>query len=847
MASCSDDDVSLVSGTDEMLELTLRFPEMERQAVGSRSVAIPDVDDIWAVFCASDGKVLSTAEIDLTAELEKVLSEGVTCYKLRLVVPEGAAGVALVANAASEMASVTAGDDLSDISFSTLPADESAIPMYGIADLATLQSTIKPQISLERIIAKTTVSYMPATETDYSDLFTDFEIDGVEGFNFATEGWLVPVEPLTQSNQTGCLGLNYGKTEFYSFETSSKNAPRLVLKTNKGYYPVDYLDKDGNKLDVIRNHNYIVTVTQVNAMGYTSESEALKAPAENRLTVLIEDYHAEIYNMIACKDYELGVCDDVTVISTAETAEISVVATEIPGVVNAVPQISWSNENSWIKEYRFKTTAEYSSVDYNSDGKLYTIEFSLDGNIRSQEPRNAEITVRYGDLERTVTITQEGHNFFRDDNRIVLLQHLKSASDQSTIAYFEFVDNTLHGVTPEQNGGRVRNSGLHFSTTENSYVYYIPNLDGDRLTMPSNPKFTVSDQTLGSPSGHFWVVTLNDNASVSDTWTSYFTITNSDGIDIVYDVYRTGIFHEITSDNSHLLDNSKAGWYYYEQIKTSNGVIMLDRNLGADCNQFYTFSVSSLAQYEGAVGAYYRIAESKADGQVTSQICPEGFIIPTNLALENLGIEAVSMSAFGSQTYYAYTIQANGVDGQSQNAYVPVSGYYEGDIHKNIAHACLWTSSPLSGNQGFSTSSPEYGYWYIYLDINGRSVKMSNMRFVNGSAGQSMESGFKYMPVRCVKNDVTQPTAKRTIYYTDTNPWGKVRAYYWGGSSTVEWPGKDMIQVSDNRYKLDIPLDAEKIVFNNGNLTSIGDNDYANKTGDITLTSSSEYGYYGAK
>ena len=820
IASCTEDDISIERTTDNVIELTLRFPQMENQVIGSRSVAIPEVDDLWTVFCGPDGKVRSKEKCDLTKELEKILSEGVTCYKLRLTVPDGTATVSLVANASSELETVVGGDELTDISFKQFPIEETYIPMYGVADLATLQSTIKPQISLERIIAKTTVAYSPEKESGYDDLFADFEIIGVEGFDFAVEGWLVPVDPLNESTETATLGLNYEKTEFYTYETSYKNASRLVLKTNKGYYPVDYLNNKGETIDIVRNHNYVINVTRVNAMGYSSEAEALNAPAENRLSVVIEDYHEEIYNMIACKDYELGVCDDVVVSSTTETAIVSVVATMIPGMSDAIPMISWNTDaDSWVKSSEIKSIKDYSSIDYNSDGKLYTIEFSLDGNVRSQNPRNAEITVSYGDLERKVSITQEGHNFFRDDNRIVLLQHLENATDESTIAYFEFVDNTLHGVTPEQNGGRIRNSGLHFSTIENHYTYYIPYLEGDRLTMPSNPKFTVSDRNMSTPSGRFWVVSLNDNNPVSDTWTSYFTITNGDGIDIVYDVYRTGIFHHISSI-SHLLDNSKIGWYYYEQVKSSDGVVMLDRNLGADCNQFYTFSVSSLAQYAGSVGAYYRISASKEEGIVASSICPEGFTVPDNMTLESLGIEARSMSVSNSQTYYSYVIQATGADGQMQNVYVPVSGYYEGDIHKNLAHACLWTSSPLSGNQGFSTKSPEYKYWYIYLDINGRSVKMSNMRFVNGSAGQSMESGYKYMPVRCVINKGYAPGGMRKIYYTNPNNWETVYAHYWGNDDTTlntTWPGEKMEKGSDGKWELSIPKGATMIVFNNGN------------------------------
>ena len=39
-----------------------------------------------------------------------------------------------------------------------------------------------------------------------------------------------------------------------------------------------------------------------------------------------------------------------------------------------------------------------------------------------------------------------------------------------------------------------------------------------------------------------------------------------------------------------------------------------------------------------------------------------------------------------------------------------MSGYYEGATYKDEYHANLWTSSRLSDYQGFSASSPEYGF-----------------------------------------------------------------------------------------------------------------------------------------
>ena len=78
-----------------------------------------------------------------------------------------------------------------------------------------------------------------------------------------------------------------------------------------------------------------------------------------------------------------------------------------------------------------------------------------------------------------------------------------------------------------------------------------------------------------------------------------------------------------------------------------------------------------------------------------------------------------------------------------------MSGYYEGATYKDEYHANLWTSSRLSDYQGFSASSPEYGFWYLYLDVFGKTLNMSNYRFVSGSSGGNT-GRYRAMPVRLV-------------------------------------------------------------------------------------------------
>ena len=79
-----------------------------------------------------------------------------------------------------------------------------------------------------------------------------------------------------------------------------------------------------------------------------------------------------------------------------------------------------------------------------------------------------------------------------------------------------------------------------------------------------------------------------------------------------------------------------------------------------------------------------------------------------------------------------------------------------------------------------------------------------------------------------VTEPTTTPVSSNYIYYRNTNSWTKVYAYYWSTSNTsmTVWPGVEMTKVEDDVYRIEVPEDAQYIIFNNGSGT---------QTGDITL------------
>ena len=73
----------------------------------------------------------------------------------------------------------------------------------------------------------------------------------------------------------------------------------------------------------------------------------------------------------------------------------------------------------------------------------------------------------------------------------------------------------------------------------------------------------------------------------------------------------------------------------------------------------------------------------------------------------------------------------------------------------------------------------------------------------------------------------TVPSSENYIYYKNTNGWSKVNAYYWSDDNTTmtSWPGVAMTSIGDNVYRIEVPSDAQYIIFNNGSA----------QTGDLTL------------
>ena len=774
LVSCKDTMEAIGLGGDEIpaegLVLNLQLTNFTKQQIGTRAGTSETVKSLWAVFYGDNNEYLDKADYS-TLEQQPDGS-----YKVKITnVPAGTKNVHLVANA-SDMTESEAQNLQSLTAAKERDPQLDAPICWGEISIDKLLEA-NPSVTMLRQCAKISLEIDNSIQSNFTNA-------GLYVYNMATKAAIAPakyIEPkktddLAESTdlrkEDNPLG-NGTATTVAVNETSAGKA-MVIIKANykkseeedyrEGYYKVA-LYKDANKTTqyaLLRNHHYTLKVTKVNDYGFSTLDEAKKSQPENRLEVEVRDDNPEITRMIACKDYELGVSDYQEVNANTTEATVTIVTTLPKATSSDGALYSVKRNNSWITACQQETENDISETSRSSKGKKYTLKLTLEKNNQSENPRTGTITVTSGDLSLDITIKQAGFDFRKDDpKRPVTMQY-----NNSTVApnYFSWLDTDVQGITPTDMQGAVRNDGLHFCVGTANITYLIPYLDGDfKINKDSRIKV---EKDNGK-----WKVSLTNTTANNDLWKSSFTIINKAGIKITYPVYHTGIFHKIDESTDYQLtengDNTKVkGWFYYGVVKvqgkkadgTTTTYYMLDRNLGASNNGYYAPDVVALEKNKKAIGGYFCISKkqntSDANQDLSSDLAPEGYTIPTDAVFEELvnagNLEVVPQSTSLGETYNSVRIKT--VDSELPYIYLPMGGFLEGESHKNPIHVNLWTKTLLSGTQGFSTTSHEYGFWYRYFDVYNKRIGLSNMRFVSGSNG--MNNGrYKGMPIRLILSD----------------------------------------------------------------------------------------------
>jgi hypothetical protein len=654
---------------------------------------------------------------------------------------------------------------------------------WGYAKISDLLNNPDYEVTLLRMFAKVKVVEESKPSADFIGDGT-FTLAGYKLYNAADQGTIAPTGldynattpniPTTVTYNSNSGDWTTAEIPFYE-SAAAANQAYLIIKGEyegkEGYYKVAFYNGDNTFMSLLRNHAYTVKIIHVNTKGWDTEAKAMADPyPENRMKVDVIDDNPNITDMIACKDYHLGVSDQVSAAWNESTTAT---------LVTTIEDGSWeveSKDAKWIGEITISETIDIPDTDgpNSTSGKKYRLSIPLTENRYSEETREGHVVVRSGDLTRTITITQKGNDFKRSDTRTVILLDKNNNNPISKDYFHDFIDKT-QGIKPEDlQYGTVRNDGLHFTVVSNRYRYWIPkNESNETCTKGSehSDRYTIKEIINNGKS--YWQVDLVNNGDNNfNFWKGDFTIsyTTSDGhtINIKYPVYHSGIFHEISADHQQppvdpngngeeKLPTVKGRFYYgVIQVQGKNKTyIMLDRNLGASNNGNYSIETKALQANRNAIGGYFQIANEKGAqnhaGSLLNDLIPHGFKIPENDDIQDIidggNLQVVNRYTESGEVYNSIEIET--VNSVLPTIYLPTTGYVEGESLKNPTHVSLWTKTLLSGNQGFDTTSPEYGFWYRYFDIYGRIMTLSNLRFVSGSNGRNTGI-YRAMPIRLV-------------------------------------------------------------------------------------------------
>ena len=788
--ACSDIRDIVGGGTQDLpsdgVVLTLKLPNFTKNTVATRAATEQQINSLCVLCYDAGDKYLGMSNIT-GADIKP---KGDDTYDVKVKAVPGTATLHIVANTIITKSDAKDADGKNNLYNTTRDGNPNldAPVCWGSVKVEDLLSG-STKVWLFRQFAKASVIK--------DSKLTNFEITGFKLFNTATKGTIA-----TKSlDKVALSSVDYTNEKYYSmgehpfYETPAAGKAYMIIKAKyyggpDTFYKVAFLNNGtSTPMALLRNHHYQVKVTAVNHAGYSSEKEAKDNLPENGLSVEVVDDNPSIVDMIACKDYELGVCGTQTVNGNAVEATITFVTTkpkdnsEYNGlsVVSNDPWITVPDDKTLQASYiDLPTTAGDSKP--SSPGRLYTIKLTLSQNYQSTAHAGT-VTITSGDLLRVVQIIQLGYDYRTDKNRIVRMRDLENkSSDLNQDNYFSWMDSKkLQGIRPEENQGRVRNDGLHFFVGKNQVYYLIPKLQGDLQPTYDDSRVNVKEITDGG--NNFYKVTLatadNYERWLSSEGVTIISITNAKTkITVSYPVYHVGLFAQLTGKaaTDYQLGESKAsGWYYYEMVDVvahitkTDGTTedktyhMLDRNLGATNNGYYSPSTTALEGNKGAIGGYFKISEAydsnsaKTDDHVVKALAIGNFKVCDNMCLQGLmdnnNLEIVEETTPYGEKYNCLRINTEDRRDFSQ-IFIPMSGYYEGKsnevpVYKDSNHANLWTSSLLSVYQGFSSTSLEYGFWYLYLDAFGKSLNMSNYRFVSGSSGKN-SGRYRAMPVRLV-------------------------------------------------------------------------------------------------
>ena len=851
LAGCADDDFinrnEIWDGiVPDELTLTLTIPDPEVVSLGGTRGEDGPINSI-TLLQYNNGVHISGKNINFD-EVPEPNSDGT--YTITATLDKNCTGIQIVTNydvdsSTSDLSAVATSEprDIADA--------ETAPILWGHAELEDLLSanaSLKPEISLMRqtakLILENNASNFNVKEYGVYNMPTTGTV-GPKLSNFDATGKLIAATVIEEGSGKTLYTDNYeGQPEnqaIYLFEspascdgndkTDATNITRRILikgeYEGKDYWYVaafrtrtpetstvgsDIPDTYAYEtIDILRNHIYKLQIQEVRGIGWEKKEDALKSLPDNRATIWLGDITPDITDMIATRDYMLGVSGAVETEWNANAQLKVVTSYPVDNSAELRELLEITVRDDEDKEWMHPEAIDYSdtsmvsstsSTDPVSGKTIRTliVNVPLDNNSLTSDDREGWVVVRTGKLTREVKITQMGRPL-RSDRETILM----GLPGTTVSNYFDWIENSVKGTSDEDNritiGGMSRNEALIFAAVPAYTLYYrIKKNAGDSTPVISGS--SAADFKFSEDGGYWKIEAVKTSEPHISSAVLTITESTADGnVATRYNLLQCGYFHELKAEHMSFMspvNRPESGWYYYEVV-SKNGFYTLDRNIGASSNESYDrSSVNYSEDDERATGAYlmasYERPADRTNQMDNVTICDNlgmtysgkgRFIIPSRAEMNYLGLLNNGRVNGNSVTV---TGLVNG-----RRIYFPAAGYYYGSQYKNNLHVNLWTRSLLMGTQGLTESDPEYGCSYEGVDILSGVVTFNAFRLANGSDG-SLGSVRRFLPVRPIwrgeGETLTTPKLDdaelETEYQGPITIWVKQNAG-WSGVNCYAW------------------------------------------------------------
>ncbi|MCD8193131.1 MAG: hypothetical protein LUD74_00980, partial [Tannerellaceae bacterium] len=225
------------------------------------------------------------------------------------------------------------------------------IPMWGESSLLPITETTSQisGLSLLRMVSR--IDVITAVPRD------SFELQEIYIHNHSLNGHMVPhpdnlentekVARATLPEQLSVAAAPYVYQasdsahigEIYAYEAPAYNvheeATCLVIGGSyKGkpttYYRVDFIDPEGNYLELLRNHIYTFKITAVGGEGYEEEEDAFKSKSVNMTVEVVKWDQGDMQDFVFDGQYILGVSKSLVEFDIAAAQDVVIVTTDYP-------------------------------------------------------------------------------------------------------------------------------------------------------------------------------------------------------------------------------------------------------------------------------------------------------------------------------------------------------------------------------------------------------------------------------------------------------------------------------------------------------------------------------------